>query len=70
MYRPEAFWMQAPSDGRMFTVGMRVHLRKNGDGDTVIPDPDGDFVILACETGLFGSTRASHALHLTRYLGD
>ena len=46
MDESEGFWVQVPSDGRLFAVGMRVRLRKNGDGETVISDPEGDLVIV------------------------
>jgi hypothetical protein len=65
---PEGFWVRVPSDGRVFTVGMRIRLGKNGDGDTIIPDPDGDLVVVSCETGFFGGTRSGLVLQLTRYL--
>ena len=67
MDEPEGFWVQMPSDGRVFTVGMRVRLRKNGDGDTVVPDPDGDLVVVACEAGFHSGPRPHQLLHLRTY---
>ena len=65
---PGTFSIQVPGDGRAYPVGTRVRVGLNGDDGTVIRDPAGDLVVVACEAGFFGGTRAGLVLQLAPYL--
>jgi len=68
MNEPETFTIGVPDDGRLFPVGTRVRLGKNGDGETLISDPNGDLIVIACEPGLIFGTRRGLILELQRQL--